>query len=510
MNEALAQLPGLAAAHLQLSLAALALAAALCLPLGVLAARSPRTGAAVLGVASVAQTIPSLALLAIMVPLLARIGFLPALVALTLYGALPILRNTVAGIRGVEPALVEAARGVGMTPAQQLLRVELPLAAPVIVAGLRTSAVWVVGTATLSTPVGAPSLGNLIFGGLQTRNPAAVLVGCVAAALLALGLDQVLALLERGVRTRERARVRVAGALLVLVGVLAAGTALSARLAPERAPVRIGAKPFTEQYVLAEVLAGWIARETGRPSEALHGLGSTVLFDALVKGEIDAYVDYSGTLWATILKREGPPPSRAAVLDEVAAFLAREHGIAVAAALGFENTYALAMRADRARELGVTEIGQLAPLAPGLEIAGDYEFFQRAEWRALREAYALSFRAERTLDPTLMYAAVAAGEVDVISAYSTDGRIAALDLALLEDERGVIPPYDALVLVGPGLQARAPEAVAALGALAGAIDAAAMQSMNLAVDQGGHTPAAVARDFLAGAGTQERGRSSKR
>jgi len=500
VSGALAQLPGLAAAHLQLSLAALALAAACCLPLGVLAARSPRAGAAVLGTASVVQTIPSLALLAIMVPLLATIGFLPALVALTLYGALPILRNTVAGLLGVERALLEAARGVGMTPAQQLFRVELPLAAPVIVAGLRTAAVWVVGTATLSTPVGAPSLGNLIFGGLQTRNTASVGVGCVAAALLALGLDQILSLLERGVRTRERARVRVAAALLVLLGVFAAGTAYQARLAPERAPVRIGAKPFTEQYVLAELLAGWIARETGRPSEALHGLGSTVLFDALVKDEIDAYVDYSGTLWATILGRTGPPPAREVVLREVTGFLAREHGIAVAASLGFENSYALALRADRARALGVKRIGDLGAVARGLEIAGDYEFFQRAEWRALTAAYALPFRATRTMDPTLMYAAVAAGEVDVISAYSTDGRIAALDLVLLEDERGVIPPYDALVLVGPGLQGRAPEAVEALRGLEGTIDADAMRRMNLAVDRESRTPADVAREFLAAHG----------
>jgi osmoprotectant transport system permease protein len=496
MSEALAQLPALAAAHLQLSLAALALAASLCLPLGVLAARSPRAGAAVLGFASVVQTIPSLALLAIMVPLLATIGFLPALVALTLYGALPILRNTVVGVMGVGRELVEAADGVGMTASQRLFRVELPLAAPVIVAGLRTSAVWVVGTATLSTPVGAPSLGNLIFGGLQTRNPAAVLVGCVAAALLALGLDQILSLLERGVQTREPARVRTAGALLALIGVFAAGTAMQARLAPERAPVRIGAKPFTEQYVLAELLAGWIARETGRSSEPLHGLGSTVLFDALVAGEIDAYVDYSGTLWATILRRTGAPPARAVVLAEVRSFLAREHGIAVAASLGFENTYALAMRADRARSLGVARIRDLAAVAAGLEIAGDYEFFQRAEWRALREAYRLPFRAKRTMDPTLMYAAVATGEVDVISAYSTDGRIAALGLALLEDDRGVIPPYDALVLAGPSLQARAPEVVEALRGLEGAIPAAAMRRMNLAVDQDGRTPAEVAGTFF--------------
>jgi osmoprotectant transport system permease protein len=496
VNEALAQLPALAAAHLQLSLAALALAAALCLPLGVLAARSPRVGAAVLGAASVAQTIPSLALLAIMVPLLARIGFLPALAALTLYGALPILRNTVAGVVGVEPALVEAARGVGMTPGQQLWRVELPLAAPVIVAGLRTAAVWVVGTATLSTPVGAPSLGNLIFGGLQTRNAASVLVGCVAAALLALGLDQVLALLERGVRTREGARVRTAVALLALVGALAAGTAVQARFTAERAPIRIGAKPFTEQYVLAELLASVVERETGRPCEALHGLGSTVLFDALAKGEIDAYVDYSGTLWATILKRTGAPPGRDAVLREVTGVLARKYGIEVAAALGFENTYALAMQRERARRLGVRSIDDLSGVAPRLEIAGDYEFFQRAEWRALTKAYALAFRAERSMDPTLMYAAVAAGEVDVISAYSTDGRIAALDLVLLEDDRGVIPPYDALVLVGPGLAARAPDALAALHRLVGAIDADAMRHMNLAVDQTGLTPAEVAGTFV--------------
>jgi len=496
VSEALAELPRLTAAHLQLSLAALGLAAAICLPLGVLAARSARVGAAVLGVASVAQTIPSLALLAIMVPLLATIGFLPALVALTIYGALPILRNTVAGIRGVEQPLVEAARGVGMTPRQQLLRVELPLAAPVIVAGLRTSAVWVVGTATLSTPVGAPSLGNLIFAGLQTRTASFVAVGCVAAALLALALDGVLQLLESGVRRRRRWRVRGATALLAVLALGAGGTALGARETGAAPPLRIGAKPFTEQYVLAELLAQHVRAETGRPSEALEGLGSTVLFDALAKDEIDAYVDYSGTIWATILKGTGTPPARAEVLDEVKRFLADSHGIEVAAALGFENTYALAMRADRARELGVTRIGDLARVAPQLEIAGDYEFFQRAEWRALTAAYRLPFAAQRTMDPTLMYSAVAAGEVDVISAYSTDGRIAALDLALLEDERGVIPPYDAIVLVSPGLPVRAPDAVDALRRLGGRIDAHAMQRMNLAVDQNGETPKDAARHFL--------------
>ena len=497
MNEALAELPRLAAAHLQLSLAGLGLALALSLPLGIAASRRPRLAAAALGGASVIQTIPSLALLAIMVPLLASIGFLPAWIALTLYAALPILRNTVTGIAGVDPALREAARGVGMTPAQQLRRVELPLALPVIVAGVRTAAVWTVGTATLSTPVGAPSLGNLIFAGLQTRNEALVVVGCVGAALLALGLDQTIGLLERGVRKRSRARTRLALALLVAFAV-AALSAVEGQPAPASRPIRIGAKPFTEQYVLAELLAAVVEREAGLPSEPLHGLGSTVLFDALRAGEIDVYVDYSGTLWATILARSGAPPPRAQLLADVSSALEREHGVRIAAALGFENTYALALRRERAEVLGVRRISDLAAHAPALEIGGDYEWFQRAEWRALLAAYGLAFRATRSMDPTLMYAALAEDEVDVISAYSSDGRIAAYDLLLLEDDRAAIPSYDAVVLVSARLAARAPEVVTALRALDGAIDAGAMRRMNLAVDRDGRTPREVAREFLAG------------
>jgi osmoprotectant transport system permease protein len=499
VNEALAELPRLATAHLQLSLAGLGFALALSLPLGVAAARRPRLAAAALGAASVIQTIPSLALLAIMVPLLAAIGFLPAWLALTLYAALPILRNAVAGIAGVPAPLLEAARGVGMTPGQQLRLVELPLALPVIVAGVRTAAVWTVGTATLSTPVGAPSLGNLIFAGLQTRSEALVVAGCAAAAGLALALDQTIGLLEQGVRERRPARVRAAAGLLAAAVLWAGGAFAWQALGPPAEPVRIGAKPFTEQYVLAELLSAAIERETGRPAVTLHNLGSTVLFDAVANGELDAYVDYSGTLWATVLGRTGAPPARAEVLADVKRTLEAERGIHVVAALGFENTYALALTRKRAAQLGVRSIGDLAPHAPRLEIGGDYEWFQRAEWRALADTYGLAFRATRAMDPTLLYAAVAQGDVGVIAAYSTDGRIAAYDLAVLEDERGALPPYDAVVLTGRAFAERAPDAVAALGRLAGRIDGEAMRRMNLAVDRDGRSPREVARAFLDGA-----------
>jgi osmoprotectant transport system permease protein len=509
VSEQLALLPGHLTAHLQLTLVALLIGTAASVPLGIWITRRPRLEPGVLGLASVIQTIPSLALLAIMVPALAAlgaitrtaglelrgIGYAPAIVALSLYSVLPILRNTVTGIAGVDASLLEAARGVGMTGRQMLLHVELPLAMPVIVAGLRTSAVWVVGTATLSTPVGATSLGNFIFSGLQTRNHTAVLVGCVAAAALALLLDQLIRGLEVGMRRRRRPLVALSGAALAALFAFTAASFAWQR-GDERV-VRIGAKAFTEQYVLAEILAQHVASETGIATRAVQSLGSTVAFDALRNGDIDVYVDYSGTIWATIMKRQTLPEDRARVLDEVSRHLAERHGIRALPPLGFENTYALAMRAEHARELAVRTIGELAPLAPQLEIGGDYEFFQRAEWDSLVRAYRLAFARRRSMDPALMYQALAEGEVDVISAFSTDGRIEALGITLLEDERGVIPPYDAIVLVGPRVPDELPGLVQALSALAGRIDAATMRRMNLAVDRDGRSPGDVARDFLA-------------
>lgn len=504
MSEQLGLLPERLLAHLELTLAALLVGLLVAVPVGIAVTRRRSLETGVLGVASVIQTIPSLALLAIMVPTLAAlgvwaetigwelrsIGYPPAIVALSLYSILPILRNTVTGISGVDASLIEAARGVGMTSRQRLLRIELPLALPVMVAGVRTAAVWVVGTATLSTPVGATSLGNFIFSGLQTRNFTAVWVGCLAAAGLALLLDGLIAAVEVGLRERRRGRLVAA---LTVAGLLGLGTAAASFRVetPGERPLLIGSKSFTEQYILSELIAGWVREESGRASEALESLGSTVAFDALRQNQIDLYVDYTGTVWATLMRREGLPEDRQQVLDEVRAWLHGEHEIELVAALGFENTYALAMRREQAAELGITTIADLRRVAPRLSIGGDFEFFSRAEWKALVSQYGLQFREERTMDSALMYQAAAAGEVDVISAYSTDGRIAALDLLLLEDDRGVIPPYDAILLAGSKLARGDPAIVESLRRLDGRIDEARMQRANYAVDERGEAPRVV-------------------
>ncbi len=508
MSAQLELLPAYLLAHLQLVVLALVLSTAISVPLGVAITRRRALEAPLLGLASVIQTVPSLALLAIMVPALAAlgglvahfgvelrsIGYLPAIIALTLYGMLPILRNTVTGIAGVNPALVEAARGVGMTQGQQLLRVELPLALPVIAAGLRTATVWVVGTATLSTPVGATSLGNFIFSGLQTRNDAAVALGCVSAALLALLLDQSVRLLETGLREGRRGLLALLLAAFTLLGGVLAFKALPARSVA--APVVVGAKGFTEQFILAEVVGQWVRAHSARPVTTLQSLGTSVIFDGLRGDEIALSVDYSGTIWADLMERESGTVSRAAVLRGVRVWLREMHGIETVAVFGFENAYALAMKRERARVLGVRTLSDLARAAPQLEIGGDIDFFDRAEWRALRARYGFAFRARRSMDSTLMYQAVNEGQVDVISAYSTDGRIASLDLLLLEDDLGVIPPYDAMLLASPKLSAEAPELLRALARLEGSIDEAQMQQMNFAVDQGSQSPEEVARTFV--------------
>lgn len=502
LAQAWANLPEYLGRHIQLSVTALLLGIAISLPLAVWAGRNRVLRWYALTAAGIIQTIPGIALLALFYPLLtgvayvtgevlgwfsfSALGFLPAVIALTLYSVLPVLRNTVTGIAGVDGRVVEAARGIGMTPRQVLFEVELPLAAPVILAGIRTATVWVVGTATLSTPVGQTSLGNYIFTGLQTENWISVLFGCVAAAVLAIVLDQLIGLLERGVALRSRARALSAGAGLVVV--LLGG--ITPGLLGSTATVRwVGAKTFSEQFILAE-LSERLLERAGYRAATREGLGSTIIFNALVAGEIDCYVDYSGTIWANHMKRQDTPDAHT-VLLEMSAWLEREHGIRYVGALGFENAYGLAMRRDRAQALGVRSIADLAAHARDLKIGGDYEFFSRPEWRVIRDSYALEFGERKQYQSTFMYRAVAGGDVDVISAFTSDGRIAAFDLVVLEDPRDAIPPYDAVLLVSPQA-ARDPAFLTALQPMVGAIDMTIMREANRRVDLEGDTPGRAA------------------
>lgn len=490
--------------HVLLSAASLALGLLISLPLAVAASRSAAVRWPALLGASFVQTIPSLALLALFYPLLLALsalskamfghgfpalGFLPSLLALTLYSMLPILRNAVAGLAGVDPAVVEAAKGVGMTDRQRLYAVELPLAAPVIMAGVRTAAVWTIGAATLATPVGQTSLGNYIFSGLQTENWVFVLFGCAASAGLALAADQLLGLIESGLAARKRGRIVAGGAGLMLGTLAALVPLIGVGAAPGYV---IGAKNFSEQYILAELISDRLAH-AGARAQLKEDLGSTIAYDGLRAGEIDAYVDYSGTLWANLLKRTDNP-GRAAVLAQLTLELKARDGVVVLGSLGFEDAYALAMRRSEAEALHIKTLDDLAAHAGDLTLGADLEFLSRPEWTAVKSAYNLNFKRQVQYQPTFMYRALTSGQADVISAFSSDGRIAADDLVVLADPKGALPPYDAVLLVSPK-RANDQRLLAALQPLVGKIPVEAMRAANLTVDRDTDkaTPAGAAK-----------------
>jgi osmoprotectant transport system permease protein len=491
LPELLALLPDYLGGHMFLSVAALALASIVSLPLGIAVRSRPRCAEGLLAVAGVVQTIPSLALLLIMIPLLGVIGFVPALVALTLYSILPILANTVLGIRGVEPALIEAAQGLGMTSRQMLWRVQLPLALPVLVSGIRTAAVMAVGTATLATPVGGKSLGNYIFAGMEMNDMNMTIFGCVCAAALAVLIDQLIRLLEIAARRRSSriAFVAAAGLLLLLAGGLY--RPIAALFEPR--PVVVVSASFTEQSILSDVLKAKL-ETAGCSVDQRHSTGYMVTFLGFRQNQVDCCVNYSGDVWATLMKRSDIA-SRETTFDEASRFLREQYGVECLGKLGFDNAYALAMPRKQARDLKIRTIADLASFAPKFTLAGDMSFFERHEWKNLRQIYKLKFHRELPMDSSLMYQGVAGQSVHVVCAYSTDGRVKQNDLVLLEDPEHAFPPYDAMLL----LSARAAnddQKRQALLPLVQSINADMMREANYLVDVEGQSPSRAAAGLL--------------
>jgi osmoprotectant transport system permease protein len=490
----LEELMRLMQSHLLLSGCAVLGAVMIGVPIAIWAAHDRRVSGPLLGAISLAQTIPGLALLALFYPLLLllakatglaipALGFLPALLALGIYALLPIVRNTVAAIRGIDPALVEAAEGLGMTARQMLTLVELPLGAPVMLAGIRTAAVWTIGTATLATTIGQPSLGDLIFSGLQTENWQRVLVGCIAAAALALIVDGILALIESGLAARSRRTWGTGLGLLVLSALIAVAAMPGSRSAVGKADDRVivvGAKNFSEQYILARLIENRLHR-AGFRTERREGLGSSIAYSALAAGDIDVYVDYSGTLWANILRRNDIVPAKT-MLDILRTELAARDGVTMLGPLGFENAYTFAMKRSRAAALGIASLDDLAQKGHRLRLASDLEFLSRPEWTAVEASYGLKFAGTRSYSPTFIYRAREEGSADVISAFSSDGRIAAQDLVTLSDPRAALPSYDAVLLISRS-SAADPEFLRAMRPLVGAVPIERMREANWLVDR---------------------------
>ena len=506
-----AELATLVGQHVLLVTLATIVAVAIGVPLGILAARRPGLSAPIVAAANIVQTVPSLAMFGFLlpVPLIGGVGARAAAVVLILYGLLPIIRTTIAGLHGIDRAIIEAGVAMGMTMRELLWQVELPLALPSIVAGIRVAAVVGVGTATIAAAIGAGGLGEYIYRGLSMVDTTVILAGAIPAAGLALIVDGGLWGMERLMSARRRRHRRGAAvtATAVLVAlVLLAGGAAAGRTS---GAIVVGSKNFTEQLILGELLAQTIERETGLAVERRLNLGGTLICDrALAAGDIDVYVEYTGTALTAIFHDPLPPasPSGAAgprtgaehVYGLVRELYART-GRTVLPPLGFDNTFAILVRGADARALGLRTIEDVARQAPRWRAGFGYEFLERPDgYPGLANAYGLQFSGPpHVMDLTLSYRALADDQVDVIAGDATAGLIKGLDLVQLEDNRHFFPPYDAVPVARAETLLRDPRIRAALELLAGRISAADMRAMNYAADVEHRDIRVIARQFLA-------------
>jgi len=489
--------------HIVLVFIAILAAVLIGVPTGIALTRYRTLRGPVLGLANVMQTIPSLALFGFLIPLpfIGGIGSRTALVALVLYSLLPIIRNTVTGILGVEPSVREAAVAMGMTDGQVLRQVELPLAMGVIVTGIRVATVIAVGVTTIAAAVGAGGLGVYIFRGLRQYDNNLLLAGALSAALLALAADFFLGLVERHFSFEAKRKsgpalklVLAVAVVLLLVGSFALWrSSRGSGSAGER--VVIGSKDFTESALLAEIVAQMLEAR-GVAVERRFELGGNLPHEAMISGTLDLYPEYTGTSFTAIL-HHAPISDPRAVYDQVKQEYANKYKVEVSAPLGFENTFAILVRGDEARRLKLKTISDAAPHAPRWRAGFGQDFMSRDDgYPGFSKAYGLKFAEVREMDLSLTYIALSSRQVDLIAGNSTEGRIATLELVQLEDDRRYFPPYEAVYLVRQDSLARLPALHEVLSKLANGISTEEMRRLNYEIDGNKRDSKEVVKEWL--------------
>ena len=487
------------AEHLLLTGVALGVASAAGILLAIATYHRPFWRGPLLAAAGMLQTVPGIALLVMLMALWQRIGTAPALSALALYALLPIVQNTLLGLTGLPPSLAEAARGLGLSRWQRLRYVRLPLALPMILAGIRIAAVQTVGLATLAAFVGAGGLGQFINRGLFLSDTPLILLGAIPAALLALLIHGLLGLLARAAqpgRSRRSRRLLLGVGAAALAG-LVLFTAMMLLPRGQQGAIVVGSKNFTEQWIVAEMIAQQIEQHTELRVERRFGLGgSSVLHAALLRGDIDLAVEYTGTALAAIL-HQPTPRDHGRIFPQVAAAYEKQFGLHWFAPLGFNNSYVLAIRSYDPNLKSVYTVSQLAERSDRLRAAFDFEFAERADgYEGLRRRYGLRFARVSDMHPDLLYEAMFNEQADVISAYATDGRLIQRDLRPLRDDRHFFPPYDAAVVARDAVLRQHPELAPLLEALSGKLTDGRMRELNARVESGEWTVEQAARHAL--------------
>lgn len=499
--------------HIELTAIAVGLAVLIGVPLGIFISYFRQASKGVVGTANVVQAIPSMALLGLAIPLLG-IGSLPAVVIVILYSLLPIIKNTYTGITSIDKDTLESAKAIGLTRSQVLLKVQIPLALPVIMAGVRISAVTAVGLMTMAAFIGAGGLGFLIFSGISTTNNSQIFAGAIPAAILALIVDQIFGTVEKLVTpismqtlaknsTKEKVKRQrsfqkggLAITALFLIGIFGVTAFGNIGNSSDRV-ITVAGKDYTEQFIVPHLMADMIEDRTDIKVDRKINLGGTqVAFNALKNGSIDLYLEYTGTIYGDTL---GYPPNSDVeeVYNTSKEDLKELYDIDTLKQFGYNNTYVLAVRKDTQEEYDLQTVSDLARVDDELIIGSTLEFLNREDGiLGLQDHYGLNFENQVGINGANKYLALDNYETDITDAYSTDGLLKKFDLAMLEDDKNFFPPYYAVPILRSGLLEEYPEIVPVLNELGEVLNNEIMISLNYQVDEERRQPEDVAREFL--------------
>lgn len=500
--------------HIGLTLASVAVAILIGVPLGILISRKKKLSGPVIGVANVIQAVPSLALLGFLIPILG-IGSTPAVFMVFLYSLLPIIKNTYIGLSSINPDMLEAAEGMGLTPAQKLKMVQLPLAMPIIMAGIRIAAVTAVGLMTIAAFIGAGGLGYMVFTGVQRVNNYMILAGAIPSGILALLIDYISGKIENSVipegikgvpsnkrrkvrsRKREKRNKKIAITVVIIICAVLGGT-LAYRIYDDSRSIVVGSKNYTEELILGNMYATLLEENTDlkvkRTGINLGGAGVT--FQALRSGDIDLYVEYTGVALVNIMGRKAindPEKTFKIVKD----YFDKEYDITWMDQMGYNNTYVLAVTKETAKEYGLKTLSDLAKVSNNLVLGCTMEFSDRQDgYLGMKDFYNMNVKDVKSLDGSLRYSALENREADVIDAFATDGLLKVYNLTRLEDDKHFFPPYYAAPIVRNDVLKKHPELRKVLNVLAGKVNEDDMTELNYKVDKLGEDPRKVADDFL--------------
>ena len=482
--------------HILISLLAIGIASVLGIILGIIISEYRRFSGLILGTVNILYTIPSIALLGFFITI-TGVGNTTALIALIIYALLPIIRSTYTGIVTINPLIIEASEGMGSTKLQQLFKVKLPLALPVLMSGIRNMVTMTIALAGIASFVGAGGLGVAIYRGITTNNSAMTFLGSLLIAILALIFDFILGLIEKRLTNHKRVKYKINPKLIILgLFIVIFGIYFSLNLKKEKT-INIATKPMTEGYILGQMLTELIEQDTDLKVNITNGVGggTSNIHPAIVKGEFDLYPEYTGTSWEAVLKKEDSYDE--SKFEELQKEYKEKYNLEYVNLYGFNNTYGLAVNKDIAEKYNLKTYSDLAKVSNNLIFGAEYDFFEREDgYKELQKVYNMNFKKQIDMDIGLKYQAMKDKKIDVMVIFTTDGQLAISDVVVLEDDKKMYPSYRAGTVVRSEILSEYPELKPVLEKLNNILDDKTMADLNYQVESKGKKPEDVAREYL--------------